>query len=94
MAKRFADAFYEWREDEDGNPVDVQLRAGLYFAGSDDDIGSPATAVPPPFNKNHIYDFTWVGTGNVLWGRFEDGDYTDNQSTLLTVQVCGPGAGQ
>lgn len=92
----FADPFYIWNEDEDGNPINVQLNpyGGLYFAGSNVDVGSLATPTPPPFNDNHIYEFTWIGTGNVLWARFEDTDHTDNQSVLQYVEICGPGAGQ
>lgn len=88
------DAFYEYNEDESGNPINVALRTGLL-------IDNAATAVVPPFNPNHIYegldlgDFNGGvgGTGNPIQFKFSDTDYTDNDNLPFTLTVCGNEAG-
>lgn len=79
----YADAFYTWQLDEDDEITNVQLNTtgGLYLDNS-------SVVVPPPFSENHTYTIPFTGTGNVLLARFEDTDYTDNQSALLYIEVC------
>lgn len=87
-ATLYADAFYQWNEDDDGNPINVQLLSGkgLY-------LDNAAVAVVPPFNPNHQYTIPFIGTGNPINFRFEDTDYSDNERLPLYVTVTGPGAG-
>lgn len=84
---RFADAFYIWEEDDDGEPINVELNplGGLY-------LDNAAVSVPPPFSSNHEYEITFTGTGNVILSRFNDDDYSDNASLILYMKICGPGA--
>lgn len=79
----YADAFYIWQKDDDDNIINVQLNpvGGLYLDNS-------PVSVPPPFSENHTYTIPFTGTGNVLLARFQDNDYTDNQSVLLYIDVC------
>jgi hypothetical protein len=79
----YADAFYTWEKDDDGNIVNVQLNTtgGLRLDNS-------AISVPPPFSENHKYTIPFTGTGSVLLARFEDSDYSDNQSAILYLDVC------
>lgn len=84
----YTDAFYQWEEDENGEPINVQLLSGkgLY-------LDNAAVSVPPPFSPNHEYTIPFTGTGNVLLSRFHDTDYTNNDNLILYLSICGPGAG-
>jgi hypothetical protein len=79
----YADAFYTWQLDDDDNIINVQLNTtgGLRLDNS-------AVSVPPPFSENHQYVIPFTGTGNVLLARFEDTDYSDNDSAILYLEVC------
>lgn len=84
-----ADAFYSFNLSEDGEATNVSLLgalAGLFF-------NNATAASPPPYNDNHIYNFTWEGDGNIPQVRFEDSNHSDNENKPLTVKFCGPGAG-
>jgi hypothetical protein len=89
----YADAFYQWNLDQDGNPINVSLRTGLL-------IDNAAIAVVPPFDPSHSYtislgDFNGGtgGTGNAIQFRFDDTEYADNENKPFTLTACGAEAG-
>jgi hypothetical protein len=85
----YADPFYIWNVDPDtGQEINVELNpnGGLLLNGT-------PISVPPEYNSNHEYTFTYVGDGNVTPFTFYDTDYADNQSKVLYIRVCGLGMG-
>jgi hypothetical protein len=86
--EEFGDAFYVWNQDDDGNPINIQLNpyGGLL-------LDNAAITVPPPFSPNHEYEIPFTGTGSVLLARFEDADHSDNQNVILYLNIKGPGVG-
>jgi hypothetical protein len=41
-----------------------------------------------PYNPNHVYETTYIGTGKPAQLRMHDGDYTDNSGTILVTFSC------
>lgn len=83
----YADAFYQWQLDEDGNEINVGLLAGgLYI---DDVQYTPVPTIPfPPFNKSHQYaNLPYTGTGNPLRARMVLSNSTA-QSVYENITVC------
>lgn len=89
-APLYADAFYTWQEDEEGNVINVQFNSGGGLRLNNAAVSNP----PVERNPNGEYTVTFIGTGNPMSFRFEDDDYSDNQSALMQMEICGPGAGQ
>lgn len=84
----YADTFYEFELDEDGNPINVSLLTdGLYI---DNTEYTPVPTAPfPPFQENHRYTgLPFTGTGNSFLARMEMASYTGNQNVYLNITVC------
>ena len=87
---RYADAFYSWELDDEGEPTDIQLLTssqGLYL---DNTQYTPVPTAPfPAFNENHRYEnLPFTGTGNTLLARMHFTSYTDVQSAYLNIEMC------
>lgn len=82
---RYADAFYSWTLDADGNETDIQLLAsdeGLF-------IDNTRYASIPPYSPDHRYTLLpFTGTGNSFLARMQFGTYSNNQNVLLFIEVC------
>lgn len=84
------DAFYWSPVDEDG----VWTNPQLYDSTQGYRINNAAVSVPPPYNDNHEYSFEYTGDGNVIYSRFEDSNYADNQRLILYERFAGLGVGE
>lgn len=85
----YADAFYQWELDDEGEETNISLLgalAGLFIDSA------TATAVPPPYSPTHEYTFEWTGTGNNPSFKFQDAIYSDNANLPLYITIEGPGA--
>lgn len=82
----YADAFYSWNLDGDGNEVNIQVNP---YGGIRID-GSPVT--PPLYNPAHVYTITKTGTGSPFSFVFADTDHSDNQNVPLPIDIEGPDA--
>ncbi len=84
------DAFYQYEEDEGGNPINWSLLGALKGLFIDN---ATATGAVPLFNPNHEYTFTWPGSGGNPLFKIQDTIYGDNANKPLTIRIEGPNAG-
>ena len=69
-----------------GTDVDSGIDAGLSIDDpTADDNKSPKWG---PYNPNHVYETTYIGTGKPAQLRMHDGDYTDNSGAVLVTFSC------
>jgi hypothetical protein len=81
------DAFYQaYNPEAGGLATAYPSTQGLF-------INNAAEGIIPEFSTQHLYTFPFTGDGNPILLRFQDADYSDNQAVPMSVQVCGPGAG-
>jgi hypothetical protein len=85
---RWADAFYSWEKDDEGNEINVTALGpseGLFL---DNSLFTPSSGIPP-YNPSHRYeDVPFLGTGNVLLARTVFSTYAQVQKLYLTIEVC------
>lgn len=85
MPTKFIDAFYMWDEDDEGNPINVELHGlfdGVY-------IDNSKYADIPPFSESHVYtNRPFTGTGNQFHARMVLTNATDIDSNFLFFTVC------
>jgi hypothetical protein len=85
---RFADAFYSYEINEDGEEVNEQALGpseGLFI---DNSLYVPSGGVPP-FDSSHRYaNLAFTGTGNIFRARMVFSSYIGVQTLYLTIDVC------
>lgn len=79
----FADAFYQWGLDDEGNVINVGLLSGgLYLDNSQ-------YAETPPYSPNSLYtNLPFPGTGNPLNARIVLDSYADVQNVYAFLEMC------
>lgn len=88
----YADAFYQWEKDDEGNEINIApLANGLYV---DNAKYTPVPTAPfPPYDPSHRYsNLPFTGTGNSFLARMVLDDYTQVDNTYLNITVCRKGA--
>lgn len=85
---RWADAFYSWELNDEGEEINVTALGpseGLFL---DNSLFTPVSGVPP-YNPSHRYaDLPFTGTGNVLLARMVFASYAQVQKLYLTLEMC------
>lgn len=81
-----AEYIFATADPSQGTDVDSGIDAGLSIDDpTADDNKSPKWG---PYNPNHVYETTYIGTGKPAQLRMHDGDYTDNSGAVLVTFSC------
>lgn len=81
-----AEYIFATADPSQGTDVDSGIDAGLSIDDpTADDNKSPKWG---PYNPNHVYETTYLGTGKPAQLRMHDGNYTDNSGALLVTFSC------